>query len=82
MDQTRSRAVRHSKRNNAEQAIPADRLPEPPTVPNRNQPWPDWRELGRRVLTEALRRSARELRRRNGCPVRPRGFRGKRRRLS
>jgi len=81
MDQTWSSAVRHNQRDNAEQAGPADRLPEAPTVPNHNQPWPNWRELGRRVLTEALRRSARELRRRNGCPVRPRRFRGKRRRL-
>jgi len=27
----------------------------------------DWRELGRRVLGEAMRRSLREFRRRNGC---------------
>ena len=30
-------------------------------------PLPDWLELGRRVMNEAMRRTARELRRRNGC---------------
>ena len=30
-------------------------------------PLPDWRELGRRVLSESMRRTACELRRRNGC---------------
>ena len=38
----------------------------------------DWRELGRRVLGEALRRSMRELRRRNGCDAGSGRFHAKR----
>jgi hypothetical protein len=35
----------------------------------------DWSELGRRVLAEAMRRSMREFRRRNGCRAKGGGMR-------
>jgi hypothetical protein len=42
----------------------------------------DWRELGRRVLAEAMRRSMRELRRRNGCAAGRSIYRGRGEELS
>ncbi len=69
--------VRRNKRDDAEQAGPVNRLPLPPLAPDTDGPLPDWREIGRRVLGESQRRTARDLRRRNGCKVNPDRFQGK-----
>lgn len=46
-------------------------------APDAEESLPDWREIGQRVLGESMRRTARDLRRRNGCTVHPGRFGGK-----
>lgn len=69
--------VRHDEPDNVEQPSLVNRLPSLPPAPDDGEQLPDWRELGRHVLGESLRRTARALRRRNACRVYPSRFRGK-----
>jgi hypothetical protein len=67
--------VRHDKRGNPEQRGSANRLPAVELPPKAKASLPDWREVGRQVLSESMRRTVWALRRRNRCKPRLSHFR-------
>lgn len=63
--------MRQARQYNEDSNVPRSFAQANPTgnavAANDDGPLTDWRELGRQVLSEAMRRSMLELERRNGC---------------
>ena len=70
--------MRQPQRDKVELIDAAIATPAEVTESAVDTPAVDWRELGRRVLSEAMKRSMRELRRRNGSAGNIGVFRGHR----